>query len=49
MKRKTTKILVENKSSYNPKFVERILASERSMRAGKYTRITLDEIYTEQK
>ena len=49
MKRKTTKLLVENKSPYNSEFVERILASERSIRAGKYTRITLDEIYTEQK
>lgn len=49
MKRKTTKILEENESPYNLEFVERILASERSMRAGKYTRVTLDEIYNEQK
>lgn len=49
MTKKSAKLLFENESPYNPEFVKRILASEKSMRVGKYTRITLDEIYNEQK
>ena len=49
MKRKTTKILIEKKSPYNPMFVEKILVGKKDRGTGKYTRITLDEIYNEQK
>jgi hypothetical protein len=47
MKKKSAIVLSKNESPYNPEFVKRILASEISMRAGNYIRITLDEIYNE--